>query len=286
MTEPENRRARARSLRRAATEAERTLWWHLRRKLPLEGTYFRRQAPLGPHFADFCCLKHRLVIELDGGQHGTPEGLAADAVRTRYLQQSGSGYCGSGIIRSSPRWKACWRRSMPRLPATLTPFPSPQGRGESAARDWWSPSELLLGSSARHPSPLWRGAGGEGGTERSWSHFGFDVRFAGGWRSTPRLPATLRKGEGRAPGGSGQALTELWLGSSARHPSPWWRGAGGEGGTERSWSRLGFDVRFAGGWRSTRRLPATLTPDPSPQGRGESAGREWAGPDGVVVAFG
>ncbi len=83
------RRDRARSLRRAATEAEKKLWWHLRRKLPLEGTYFRRQVPLGPYFADFACLKHRLVIELDGGQHTTLEAQRRDAQRTAFLEAQG-----------------------------------------------------------------------------------------------------------------------------------------------------------------------------------------------------
>ena len=94
MGNEQNRRDRARALRRSATDAEKELWWHLRRKLPLEGTYFRRQMPLGPYFADFCCLKHRLVIELDGGQHGTPEGIDADAARTRYLEG-----CGFRVLR-------------------------------------------------------------------------------------------------------------------------------------------------------------------------------------------
>jgi very-short-patch-repair endonuclease len=30
---------------------------------------FRRQAPIGPFIADFCCEERSLVIELDGGQH-------------------------------------------------------------------------------------------------------------------------------------------------------------------------------------------------------------------------
>ena len=89
MPQSDKPRDRARSLRRAATDAEKELWWHLRRKLPLDDTYFRRQVPIGPYFADFACFKHRLVIELDGGQHGTEEGLAADAVRTHYLEKSG-----------------------------------------------------------------------------------------------------------------------------------------------------------------------------------------------------
>ena len=86
---PASPRDRARSLRRAATEAERRLWWHLRRRLPLAGTYFRRQVALGPYFADFACLKYRLVVELDGEHHGHADGLAYDASRTAFLERQG-----------------------------------------------------------------------------------------------------------------------------------------------------------------------------------------------------
>ena len=84
-----DRRDRARSLRRTATEAGKRLWWHLRYRLPLDGTYFRRQVPLGPYFADFCCLALKIVVELDGDQHGQASGLAYDEVRTRFLESQG-----------------------------------------------------------------------------------------------------------------------------------------------------------------------------------------------------
>jgi very-short-patch-repair endonuclease len=70
------------------TDAERRLWWHLRR-LPAEGSHFRRQATVGPYFADFACHAKRLIIELDGGQHGHSEHVARDGVRERYLRDNG-----------------------------------------------------------------------------------------------------------------------------------------------------------------------------------------------------
>ncbi len=76
-------------LRRAATEAEKELWWHLRRKLPLEGTHFRRQVPIGPFVVDFCCHGRRLIVELDGGQHSEDSNAARDARRDRYLEAHG-----------------------------------------------------------------------------------------------------------------------------------------------------------------------------------------------------
>jgi len=72
-------------LRRDSTEAEKKLWQHLRQP-PFKPHNFRRQAPIGPYFADFASHKLRIVIELDGGQHS---GSASDEVRTRYLEASG-----------------------------------------------------------------------------------------------------------------------------------------------------------------------------------------------------
>ena len=57
-----------RRLRREQTDAERKLWSLLRSR-QLEAYKFRRQHPIGPYIADFCCLERLLVIELDGGQH-------------------------------------------------------------------------------------------------------------------------------------------------------------------------------------------------------------------------
>jgi very-short-patch-repair endonuclease len=58
----------ARRLRKDMTEAEQRLWYRIRNR-QLSDHQFRKQVPLGPYIADFCCLKERLVIELDGGQH-------------------------------------------------------------------------------------------------------------------------------------------------------------------------------------------------------------------------
>ena len=57
------RNTRARQLRRTMTEAERKLWWLLRRK-QLAGFRFRRQAPIGPYIADLFCAEAKLIIEL------------------------------------------------------------------------------------------------------------------------------------------------------------------------------------------------------------------------------
>jgi len=67
------KRDRARELRRHMTDAERTLWRCLRMR-QLEGFRFRRQLPVGPYIVDFACLRTRLVVEVDGGQHADADG--------------------------------------------------------------------------------------------------------------------------------------------------------------------------------------------------------------------
>ena len=57
--------ARARSLRRAATAAERALWTFLSRSQT--GAKFSRQMTVGPYFADFLCRDLALVM---AKQHG------------------------------------------------------------------------------------------------------------------------------------------------------------------------------------------------------------------------
>ncbi|MFS8035902.1 endonuclease domain-containing protein [Xanthobacter sp. AM11] len=81
-------RVRARSLRGTQTDAEQRLWTELRGHR-LTGMSFRRQHPLGPYVVDFICLPARLVIEVDGGQHYTPEGLARDRRRECFLADRG-----------------------------------------------------------------------------------------------------------------------------------------------------------------------------------------------------
>ena len=79
------RSRRARRLRRSATDAEQILWYALRDMNP---TYnIRRQHPIGDYIADFAIPAHKLVIEIDGGQHAAA--LEADARRTRELNVRG-----------------------------------------------------------------------------------------------------------------------------------------------------------------------------------------------------
>ncbi len=78
--------ARSRALRRDMTPAERALWRALRVTFP--AAHFRHQVSFGPYHADLASHGAKLVIEVDGGQHG--EAVDYDAARTAFL--SGEGY--------------------------------------------------------------------------------------------------------------------------------------------------------------------------------------------------
>jgi very-short-patch-repair endonuclease len=76
----------ARKLRKEGTPAERKLWAYLRGN-KLNGVYFRRQHAIGKYSADFCAIKAKLVIELDGSQHLEQDEYDED--RTKYLEEQG-----------------------------------------------------------------------------------------------------------------------------------------------------------------------------------------------------
>ena len=78
----------ARSLRRRMTRQEVRVWLHLR-ALREQGLHFRRQAPIAGYIADFACLRARLVVEIDGGQHGMPSRQALDVERTLVMNTLG-----------------------------------------------------------------------------------------------------------------------------------------------------------------------------------------------------
>ncbi|MEG2695720.1 MAG: DUF559 domain-containing protein [Acinetobacter sp.] len=70
----------SRDLRNNMTDAELLLWRRLRRK-QIHGLQFYRQKPILNYIVDFYCPSANLVIECDGGQHYTDDGLDADRVR-------------------------------------------------------------------------------------------------------------------------------------------------------------------------------------------------------------
>ncbi|SJZ36049.1 Very-short-patch-repair endonuclease [Enhydrobacter aerosaccus] len=76
----------ARHLRSNATEAERILWRHLRKR-QLAGFKFRRQHQIKPFICDFVCLEAGVAIELDGSQHA--DQMRYDEKRDAFLRSNG-----------------------------------------------------------------------------------------------------------------------------------------------------------------------------------------------------
>ncbi|WP_406858152.1 endonuclease domain-containing protein [Alsobacter sp. KACC 23698] len=136
----ERQRACATRLRREMTVPERLLWRVVRNHIPLRSTHFRRQVALGPYIADFCCLAARLVVEVDGEQHGWETESRKDAARDAFLHRQGFRvlrFSNHDVRRSMPGvldtiWAALNEPQSLGLGATPTPSPSPQGGGEHA----------------------------------------------------------------------------------------------------------------------------------------------------------
>ena len=58
------------------TEAEELLWHYL--SSDGLGVTFKRQHIIGDYIADFVCLSHKLIVELDGGYHQLPQQQMSD----------------------------------------------------------------------------------------------------------------------------------------------------------------------------------------------------------------
>jgi len=78
----------ARHLRANQTDAEKRLWRVLR-DFKARGFHFRRQVPIGAYVADFATMGAKLIVELDGGQHGEAAAKVNDAARTVFLNDQG-----------------------------------------------------------------------------------------------------------------------------------------------------------------------------------------------------
>ena len=115
---------KAKSLRTHQTEAEQRLWYHLRAHRFM-GLKFKRQKPMGPYIVDFVCLEHRLIIELDGGQHADQKSY--DSQRDAWLRGQGfqvMRFWNNDVMKQLDE-------VLEQIRITLSPGPSPtDGRGE------------------------------------------------------------------------------------------------------------------------------------------------------------
>lgn len=83
-----NLKKASRDLRNNMTDAEKLLWSRLRNKQILD-LQFYWQKPILNYIVDFYCPAANLVIECDGSQHFTNEGLESDRIRDEALSQLG-----------------------------------------------------------------------------------------------------------------------------------------------------------------------------------------------------
>ncbi|MBM3945386.1 MAG: endonuclease domain-containing protein [SAR202 cluster bacterium] len=122
--------SKARWLRKRATDAEQVLWIHLHDRR-LAGFKFYRQEPIGPFVADFVCRSHKLIIELDGGQH--LEQATYDSERDGWLRERGYGVLrvwNTDVFTDLESVKTgIWLALMGHDGA-----PSPLGRGQAASK--------------------------------------------------------------------------------------------------------------------------------------------------------
>jgi len=87
----------ARKLRKTMTPQEVKLWVHLR-SWREHGYHFRRQSPRNKVIVDLVCMKHRLIIEVDGGQHNFEEHRKRDIRRDTEIFRMDFGCCAFGTV--------------------------------------------------------------------------------------------------------------------------------------------------------------------------------------------
>ena len=76
----------AQTLRKNMTKEEKHLWYDFLKKLPVT---VHRQKTIERYIVDFYIATHKIVIELDGHQHGETENREADERRDRALGEHG-----------------------------------------------------------------------------------------------------------------------------------------------------------------------------------------------------
>ena len=148
-------KSNAQRLRRDMTKEERRLWYDFFKTV---GIHANRQKPIGPYIVDFYLASHKLVIELDGGQHYEQAGLEHDEKRDRFLREQGltvlrysnadvnrnfRGVCEDIMRHMGMIFWGCRYR----LPDAAPPHPS---SGFREAPDATFPSRGRLASNERH----------------------------------------------------------------------------------------------------------------------------------------
>jgi len=142
---PEDLLVFARQLRQEQTDAEQLIW-SLLRNLRLADHKFRRQHPVAlagaNYILDFYCDELKLAIELDGSQHQDEK--PKDDARTAALLKSGIQvirFWNNEVLQQTESvleklWNTIMEKSSLQMPPqSLTPGPSPDGRGGISGAD-------------------------------------------------------------------------------------------------------------------------------------------------------
>ena len=117
--------------------------WQWLRDRRCRGQKFRREYPIPPYTADFCCVEIKLIIEIDGEPHTTEAGRKRDAIRDKFL--TGLGYeivriAGYEVVREDgTAWQqidTAVKHRMEELSRSGTPHPQPLSpqRGEGSRK--------------------------------------------------------------------------------------------------------------------------------------------------------
>jgi very-short-patch-repair endonuclease len=125
----------ARSQRATANEFTRTVWQWVRNR-QICNQKFRREYPIPPYTADFCCVELKLILEIDGTDHFAAAGQERDRVRDDFLKGQGyqvvriSGYevlrAGNQVIEMIRERVAQRMEELGAEGKPLTPGPSPR----------------------------------------------------------------------------------------------------------------------------------------------------------------
>lgn len=120
--------------------------WKQLRLLREEGFALRREAKLGKYWADFVCLRRRLIVEIDGAVHDLPGRADHDAKRDAWLAAESFKVMRfrEAVILSSANWLNDVRvalQAQPEAPYRWKTAPKAVPSAESDIGPWWEERE-------------------------------------------------------------------------------------------------------------------------------------------------
>lgn len=129
----------ARRERATANELARTVWQFVRNR-QICNQKFRREHPIPPYTADFCCIDLKLILEIDGADHFTATGQDRDRARDDFLNDRGYRVVripGYDVLRDARQVRETIVEEVKKRTAELAPHPQPLSppRGEGGQKN-------------------------------------------------------------------------------------------------------------------------------------------------------